>query len=41
MKQDVPNLRDMIVVPEAGHWVQQERPQQVNDALLSFLRSLD
>ena len=28
-------------VADAGHWVQQEQPEQVNDALLSFLSGLD
>jgi len=40
MVKDVPNLRDMIVVPGAGHWVQQERPAEVNAASIDFLRSL-
>jgi pimeloyl-ACP methyl ester carboxylesterase len=40
MVKDVPNLRDMIVVPEAGHWVQQERPAEVNAAMIEFLKSL-
>jgi pimeloyl-ACP methyl ester carboxylesterase len=37
----VTDLRDVIRVDGAGHWVQQERPDVVNDALLSFLRQLD
>jgi pimeloyl-ACP methyl ester carboxylesterase len=40
MKQDVPNLRELVLLPGAGHWVQQERPAEVNDALIKFLRSL-
>ncbi len=40
MKALVPGLRDMLVLPGAGHWIQQERPEEVNAALLSFLRSL-
>jgi pimeloyl-ACP methyl ester carboxylesterase len=32
--------RGTLVVPDAGHWVQQERPDDVNDALLGFLSSL-
>jgi pimeloyl-ACP methyl ester carboxylesterase len=32
--------RGDVVVPGAGHWVQQERPGEVNDALLGFLSSL-
>ena len=29
------------LIPGAGHWVQQEQPEQVRDLLLSFLQSLD
>ncbi len=36
----LPGLRGVHVLPDAGHWVQQERPEQVNDALVSFLLSL-
>nr|AYM54131.1 alpha/beta hydrolase fold protein [Chondromyces catenulatus] len=40
MQALVPNLRDTITLPGCGHWVPQERPEEVNAALLSFLRSL-
>ncbi|GHG70555.1 alpha/beta hydrolase [Comamonas sp. JC664] len=40
MKALVPNLRDLLVLPGAGHWIQQERPDEVNAALLSFLKAL-
>jgi pimeloyl-ACP methyl ester carboxylesterase len=33
-------LRASVVVPGAGHWVNQEAPQAVNDALLEWLRGL-
>ncbi|MGW4498222.1 alpha/beta fold hydrolase [Micromonospora sp. NPDC004336] len=36
----VPNLRKAIVLPGCGHWTQQERPAEVNRALVSFLESL-
>jgi pimeloyl-ACP methyl ester carboxylesterase len=36
----VTDLR-VVRVEGAGHWVQQERPDEVNDALLGFLRELD
>lgn len=36
----VTDLR-VITVDGAGHWVQQERPGEVNEALLRFLRALD
>jgi pimeloyl-ACP methyl ester carboxylesterase len=35
----VPNLRDPIWVEGSGHWIQQERPEIVNEALLDFLAS--
>ena len=34
------DLRAEIVVPRAGHWVQQQAPHAVNAALLEFLASL-
>lgn len=33
-------LRGQIVIEGAGHWIQQERPDQVNAALLAFLDGL-
>lgn len=33
----VTDLRETVIVEGAGHWVQQERPDQVNAALLRFL----
>ncbi len=40
IRQNVPNLKELVLVPGAGHWVQQERPNEVNDALIRFLRGL-
>jgi pimeloyl-ACP methyl ester carboxylesterase len=40
LKRWVPNLVDKQVLPGAGHWVQQERADEVNAALLGFLRGL-
>jgi epoxide hydrolase A/B len=40
MRGWVTDLRDEVVVPGAGHWVQQEEPEQVNEALLGFLAGL-
>jgi pimeloyl-ACP methyl ester carboxylesterase len=37
----VTDLRASVVVPGAGHWVNQEAPAAVNDALLSFLDDLE
>jgi pimeloyl-ACP methyl ester carboxylesterase len=36
----VPNLRKTIVLPGCGHWTQQERPDEVNAALIEFLREV-
>ena len=36
----VDDLRAEIVVPGAGHWVQQQSPEAVNGALLEFLHSI-
>jgi pimeloyl-ACP methyl ester carboxylesterase len=36
----VEDLRGSMVIPGAGHWVQQERPDEVNRALLGFLAGL-
>ena len=32
---------EMHTIARAGHWVQQERPDEVNRALLDFLGGLD
>jgi pimeloyl-ACP methyl ester carboxylesterase len=40
MSQWVSDLRGMIIVPGAGHWLQQERPEVVNTALTGFLAAL-
>jgi len=34
------DLRFSRIIDGAGHWVQQEAPQEVNGALLEFLASL-
>ncbi|HEX7785974.1 MAG TPA: alpha/beta hydrolase [Methylomirabilota bacterium] len=36
----VPNLRHTIMLPGCGHWTQQERPAEVNAAMLQFLKTL-
>jgi pimeloyl-ACP methyl ester carboxylesterase len=36
----VRDLRGRIIVPNCGHWIQQEQPEAVNTALLGFLASL-
>lgn len=36
----VPRLKETIILPGCGHWTQQERPEEVNAAILGFLRDL-
>jgi len=40
LPQVVPNLRKTVMLEGAGHWVQQERPDEVNAELVTFLRGL-
>ncbi len=40
LEQNVPNLRNKIILPHVGHWINQERPQEVNNLLLRFLTDL-
>ncbi|MBF2754740.1 MAG: alpha/beta hydrolase [Gammaproteobacteria bacterium AqS3] len=40
-RQWVPDLRLSRIIDGAGHWIQQERPAEVNSALLEFLQGLD
>jgi pimeloyl-ACP methyl ester carboxylesterase len=36
----VPQLRRTFILKGCGHWTQQERPREVNAAMIEFLRSL-
>jgi pimeloyl-ACP methyl ester carboxylesterase len=36
----VPQLRRTLMLPGCGHWTQQERPREVNAAMIEFLHSL-
>jgi len=40
MRPHFEDLRGVHLLPSTGHWVQQERPQEVNDLLLEFLAGL-
>ena len=40
MRRVVDDLRGVILIPAAGHWIQQERPDETNAAVLAFLQSL-
>jgi len=36
----VPQLRASVMLPGCGHWTQQERPEEVNSAMIDSLRAL-
>lgn len=38
MERVLPNLKAKLIIDGAGHWVQQERPDEVNAALIAFLK---
>ena len=40
LKQFIPQLTDTIMLPGCGHWTQQERPAEVNAAMIAFLQGL-
>lgn len=37
MERVLPNLKRKLIIEGAGHWIQQERPEDVNAALIEFL----
>ncbi|MDG4879501.1 alpha/beta hydrolase [Mesorhizobium sp. WSM4935] len=40
LRNFVPQIRDTLMLPGCGHWTQQERPDEVNAAMIDFLQSL-
>ena len=40
MDKVLPNLKRKLLIEGAGHWIQQERPQEVNAALVEFLNGV-
>ena len=38
MARVLPSLRQKLIIDGAGHWIQQERADEVNAALIAFLR---
>jgi pimeloyl-ACP methyl ester carboxylesterase len=40
LKTFVPALQKIQMIPGCGHWTQQERPDEVNAAIINFLRGL-
>lgn len=41
MRESCTDLRGLHLVPDAGHWVQQEAPERVNELLLEFLEGIE
>lgn len=40
MERVLPNLKRKLIIEGAGHWIQQERPAEVNAALIEFLKDV-
>ncbi len=40
MSRAANDLRDVVLIPEIGHWVQQEAPDEVNQAISEFLTEI-
>jgi len=40
LPKNVPKLQKTLILPGCGHWTQQERPREVNDAMIAFLQRL-
>jgi pimeloyl-ACP methyl ester carboxylesterase len=40
LEKNMPNLKQKILIPGAGHWIQQERPQEVNNLIIEFLKKV-
>ena len=38
LEETMPGLTKKVLLPGAGHWVQQERPAEVTGLMLDFLR---
>ena len=39
MEAGFPKGLEKVVVPDAGHFVHQERPERINERLIAFLKS--
>lgn len=37
-KRDVPLLEDMVVMEGVGHFINQERPQEISNIILEFIQ---
>ena len=38
LERVLPNLKQRLIIDGAGHWIQQERPEEINAALIAFLK---
>jgi pimeloyl-ACP methyl ester carboxylesterase len=38
LERVLPHLKRKLIIEGAGHWIQQERPNEVNAALIGFLK---
>jgi pimeloyl-ACP methyl ester carboxylesterase len=41
LEQTMPGLKEKVLLPGAGHWIQQERPSEINRLLIDFLNGLE
>jgi epoxide hydrolase A/B len=39
MERILPNLQDKMIIEGAGHWIQQERAEEISAALIGFLKA--
>src|SRR5206468_1279991 len=40
LERVLPCLKRKLIIEGAGHWIQQERPEEVNAALIAFLKEV-
>ena len=40
LERVLPCLKQKLIIEGAGHWIQQERPEEVNAALIAFLKEV-
>ncbi|MES1024578.1 alpha/beta hydrolase [Gloeocapsa sp. BRSZ] len=40
LEKTMPNLRKKVLLPNTGHWIQQERSTEVNQLLIEFLKNV-
>lgn len=40
LPEQLPDLRGVVDLPDCGHWIQQEKPTEVNTALVKFLSEI-